>query len=68
MTVILTCGHSCDVRPHGISIFQKAMARDGTPAVSYSHYCHKCYVEAVSESPDMVLFDQAEVDEFLVAE
>lgn len=68
MTVILTCGHKCDVRPFGIPIALKSHDREGNLGVDLSQYCHPCYVEMVSQHPDQVLFDSVEIEQYLSGE
>lgn len=62
--IILSCGHECSVRPFGFPIQVKTYTREGEKAVSYSSYCHKCYVETVRDYPDMVLFSGLDEEEW----
>ncbi len=66
MTVILSCGHPCSVRPiEGFPIVTKDFARDGSRCVLSAVYCHSCYVRHVTDHPEDLIFEDWEMNEYL---
>lgn len=63
-TIVLSCGHTDQVRPFGWPITLKDDDGFGR-AVSYSNFCLDCYKKALEEYPEDIFINEWEIDEYL---